>query len=286
MRSAVAGQRHQPGAGSLPDLRPGPVPRAGRHRRGGRHDHRPRHAACCTSSWSSARGRGRIELRGPALRLRSACHAAAGAHLARRRGAVPDRHGELGRADAHRRAVTAAPRWRATPSRCGSSSSPCCRAGAWPTPRRRWSDRIWAPAARRAERAVWLTGLSTWLPRPGDGGLRLGRRPGWSRSSPTTPAIAPGGRGVAAHHQLWLRLLRLGHGADPGVQRRRRHDDADLDQPGLLLDAADPAGLVAGRRPAGFGPRGVFWAVAIAESVLAVVTALVFRRGGWKKQTV
>jgi putative MATE family efflux protein len=35
-----------------------------------------------------------------------------------------------------------------------------------------------------------------------------------------------------------------------------------------------------------FGPRGVFWAVAIAESILAVIAALAFRRGGWKKQAV
>lgn len=37
---------------------------------------------------------------------------------------------------------------------------------------------------------------------------------------------------------------------------------------------------------AGFGPRGVFWAVAIAESVLAVAAALVFRRGRWKTREV
>jgi putative MATE family efflux protein len=37
---------------------------------------------------------------------------------------------------------------------------------------------------------------------------------------------------------------------------------------------------------AGIGPRGVFWAVAIAESVLAVIAAMVFRRGGLKRQSV
>ena len=37
---------------------------------------------------------------------------------------------------------------------------------------------------------------------------------------------------------------------------------------------------------AGWGPRGVFWAVAIAESVLAVMAAAVFRRGSWKTRTV
>jgi Na+-driven multidrug efflux pump len=37
---------------------------------------------------------------------------------------------------------------------------------------------------------------------------------------------------------------------------------------------------------AGLGPRGVFWAVAIAESVLAVAAAVVFRRGHWKLREV
>jgi Na+-driven multidrug efflux pump len=37
---------------------------------------------------------------------------------------------------------------------------------------------------------------------------------------------------------------------------------------------------------AGLGPHGVFWSVAIAESVLAVLAALVFRRGAWKRTTV
>jgi putative MATE family efflux protein len=35
-----------------------------------------------------------------------------------------------------------------------------------------------------------------------------------------------------------------------------------------------------------FGPSGVFWAVAIAESILAVIAALAFRRGRWKKRVV
>jgi putative MATE family efflux protein len=35
-----------------------------------------------------------------------------------------------------------------------------------------------------------------------------------------------------------------------------------------------------------FGPRGVFWAVALAESVLAVMAAVVFRRGRWKTREV
>jgi len=36
----------------------------------------------------------------------------------------------------------------------------------------------------------------------------------------------------------------------------------------------------------GLGPHGVFWAIAIAESTLAVVGMLVFRRGSWKTQKI
>ena len=36
----------------------------------------------------------------------------------------------------------------------------------------------------------------------------------------------------------------------------------------------------------GFGPHGVFWAVMIAFSSLAVVSAVVFKRGGWKRSVV
>jgi Na+-driven multidrug efflux pump len=34
------------------------------------------------------------------------------------------------------------------------------------------------------------------------------------------------------------------------------------------------------------GPRGIFYAVTVAFSMLAVVGVLLFRRGGWKTRTV
>jgi Na+-driven multidrug efflux pump len=37
---------------------------------------------------------------------------------------------------------------------------------------------------------------------------------------------------------------------------------------------------------AGLGPRGVFWAIAIAFSTLAVVSVTIFRRGRWKEKKV
>jgi Na+-driven multidrug efflux pump len=36
----------------------------------------------------------------------------------------------------------------------------------------------------------------------------------------------------------------------------------------------------------GMGPHGVFWAITIAFSVLAIVSALLFRRGKWKTKVV
>ncbi|MBN1238264.1 MAG: MATE family efflux transporter [Gammaproteobacteria bacterium] len=37
---------------------------------------------------------------------------------------------------------------------------------------------------------------------------------------------------------------------------------------------------------AGLGPRGVFWAIAISESLMAVAAVLLFRRGRWKRKVV
>jgi putative MATE family efflux protein len=39
-------------------------------------------------------------------------------------------------------------------------------------------------------------------------------------------------------------------------------------------------------RPAGLGPPGVFWAIAIAFSAMSLVSAMVFRRGRWKLKRV
>jgi Na+-driven multidrug efflux pump len=39
-------------------------------------------------------------------------------------------------------------------------------------------------------------------------------------------------------------------------------------------------------RPLGFGPPGVFWSIAIAFSVMSLVSAAVFRRGRWKLKRV
>jgi putative MATE family efflux protein len=46
-----------------------------------------------------------------------------------------------------------------------------------------------------------------------------------------------------------------------------------------------PLAYVLGRT-LGYGPPGVFWAMAIAFSVMSVVSSLIFRRGGWKAMRV
>ena len=38
--------------------------------------------------------------------------------------------------------------------------------------------------------------------------------------------------------------------------------------------------------PAGFGPTGLFAAIAFCQSLLAVVGVLVFRRGTWKRRQI
>jgi len=36
----------------------------------------------------------------------------------------------------------------------------------------------------------------------------------------------------------------------------------------------------------GLGPQGVFWAIAIAQTCLAVLAIVLFRRGNWKRREV
>ena len=61
--------------------------------------------------------------------------------------------------------------------------------------------------------------------------------------------------------------------------------DADMDQPGVLLDAGTAAG-VALAHTLGFGPTGVFIAVSVAFSTLAFVSGYLFSKGNWKTKRV
>jgi hypothetical protein len=56
-------------------------------------------------------------------------------------------------------------------------------------------------------------------------------------------------RGMAAHPVVFVVRVRLVDGQRAGLQRRRRHHHADLDQRGVLLADPDSAGLVPGPAP-------------------------------------
>ena len=71
------------------------------------------------------------------------------------------------------------------------------------------------------------------------------------------PAVQSGGGGLPALHQRGQHLLRVGHGAGAGVQRRGRHADAVDDQLLLLLVLPDSAGVDAG----GDAALGTAWSV-------------------------
>ena len=100
------------------------------------------------------------------------------------------------------------------------------------------------------------------------------------------PGGARPGGDVPADRELRLRLLRLGHGHGAGLQRRGRHHHPDLDQPVLLLALPDPAGLCPGPPAWTSAPMGVFLAITIAESLMAVVGICFFRKGRWKERVV
>jgi Na+-driven multidrug efflux pump len=61
--------------------------------------------------------------------------------------------------------------------------------------------------------------------------------------------------------------------------------DADVDQPFHFLDLEIPLAYLLAYQFE-MGPHGVFWAITIAFSVLAIVSALLFRRGKWKTKQV
>jgi hypothetical protein len=75
------------------------------------------------------------------------------------------------------------------------------------------------------------------------------------------------------------------HGIGSGVQRRRRHRHADVDQRRVLLDDSDPASW---RLAVGLDWRqsGVFWGVFISETSVGLFTLWLFTRERWKTAQV
>ena len=148
----------------------------------------------------------------------------------------------------------------------------------WPTPRRRWWARRSAPASRsgpsgrrgwrRATTSLCLAVISLVFI------LAAADR----RALHDRPRGGPPCRGLPAHRRRRLHVLRLRDDADQRAQRRRRHLDADLDQPRLLLVLRDSAGLHAGD-PARLGPLGVYVAITVAFMLHAAVWCSSSARG-------
>jgi hypothetical protein len=82
---------------------------------------------------------------------------------------------------------------------------------------------------------------------------------------------------AAPHLEPRISVLRVGHGDGAGVQRSRRYQNADLDQSGLLLDAAASPGMVAldldtaGRT--GRLPRDLCGGIGVGSGIASAVQA-------------
>ena len=183
----------------------------------------------------------------------------------------PHRHGQLDRPGADPVARSAATRSPATRSGCASSCSRCCRRGASATPRRRWSARTWArgdPA--RAEQAVWRAAVYNMV-FLGVVGLLLSSLGRADRRAVHAPS---GGRRrtrpLPAHRRLGFLFYAYGMVLVEGVQRRRRHLDADLDQLRASGCAEIPLAYLLSRRGRRLGPSGPYIAITFAFSALAV----------------
>ncbi len=109
----------------------------------------------------------------------------------------------------------------------------------------------------RAERAVWMAGFYNMIFLGTIGLIFLFGCPGNRRSLHQRPGGRPDGGGLPADRESRVRVLCLGDGPDPVIQRRRRYLDSHPDQPGLLLDAGDTARLVSRRTHQPAGQRGV-----------------------------
>ena len=130
----------------------------------------------------------------------------------------------------------------------------------------------------RAEAAAWRAGLYNTICLGVVGLIFLLFAPPLIGIFTSDPEVAALRHPLPAHRRRRLPVLRLRHGADAGVQRRRRHADADAASTCSACGAGRSRSPGCWRYPLGFGPTGVFIAVSVAFSTLAVVSAWLFRR--------
>jgi len=137
----------------------------------------------------------------------------------------------------------------------------------------------------RAERAVWLTGLYNMV--------FLGLvTVAFVAAAPWLVAVFTDDGRIAPVAEASLRIISYGYVfyAWGMVLTQAFNGAGDTTTPTWInlfcfwMLQIPLAWFLAGN--AGLGPRGVFWAVAIAESVVAVTAAVIFRRGKWKAREV
>jgi Na+-driven multidrug efflux pump len=102
-----------------------------------------------------------------------------------------------------------------------------------------------AKKPERAERSAWLTGLANMVFMALVAVVYITCNERLIRILLAGSRRGCGGRRLPAHCVVRLRALRVGAGNDPGLQRRRRHHDANAHQPRVLLAHRNPRGVCA-----------------------------------------
>ena len=90
----------------------------------------------------------------------------------------------------------------------------------------------------------------------------------------------------ASHHQRRLSVLRCRLRAHTVVQRRRRHLPPRRSSTWAASGCSRSRWRTCSAEPSATDRAGVFWAMAVAFSVMSLVSASLFRRGTWKLKRV
>ena len=197
-----------------------------------------------------------------------------------------DRHGQLDRADASRGDVRQQRARRLHDRHSRDHLRAACRPPVSPTPRRRWSVRHSAQRSRSApQQAVKVAGTYNMVVLSVVGALLAIFAPQIARVFTRDPTIIPSAAST-------LRIVACGFPfyAWGMVISQSFNGAGDTRTPTLLnlfvfwLWEIPLAYVLA--MWLGLGPRGVYFAMTMAFSTLAVASALVFRRGTWKTKKV